>query len=182
MERYMGSSEAARILNVTSRIIIGLCMSGELEGARQKGNRWQIPESSVMKLAETRNIKTGMQQETLKPCAVGNSSYIDVSNDCYYVDKTLLVKELIDDHSMVTLFTRPRRFGKTLALNMLKTYFEISNEDTSSYFQDKAIWQCGEKYRQHQGAYPVIFLTFKDVKFETWEASREALRIVLRDE
>ena len=114
--------------------------------------------------------------------AAGNTSFIDVSKDCYYVDKTLLVKELIDDRSMVTLFTRPRRFGKTLALNMLKTFFEISKTDTSVYFQDKAIWQCGEKYRDQQGKYPVIFLTFKDVKFDTWEPCREAIQIILRDE
>ena len=114
--------------------------------------------------------------------AAGNTSFIDVSKDCYYVDKTLLVKELIDDRSMVTLFTRPRRFGKTLALNMLKTFFEISETDTSVYFQDKAIWQCGEKYRDQQGKYPVIFLTFKDVKFDTWEPCREAIQIILRDE
>lgn len=56
----------------------------------------------------------GQEQEELKPCAVGNTSYVDVSNDCYYVNKTLLVKKLIDDRSIVTLFTRSRRFGKTL--------------------------------------------------------------------
>jgi len=65
---------------------------------------------------------------------------------------------------------------------MLKTFFEISETDTSVYFQDKAIWQCGEKYRDQQEKYPVIFLTFKDVKFDTWEACREAIQIVLRDE
>lgn len=50
------------------------------------------------------------------------------------------------------------------------------------YFRDKAIWQCGEKYRDQQGKYPVIFLTFKDVKYGTWEACGEAIQIILRDE
>ena len=184
MDRYIGTTEAAGLLNVTTRRIVGMCRTGELPGAMQEGRRWQIPMESVQKLAEERNIilKAEAKQEELKPCAVGNTSYVDVSNDCYYVDKTLLVKELIDDRSMVTLFTRPRRFGKTLALSMLKTFFEISEADTSVYFQDKAIWQCGEKYRDQQGKYPVIFLTFKDVKYDTWEACREAIQIILRDE
>ena len=72
--------------------------------------------------------------ESLLPCAVGNTSYIEISSECYYVDKTLLIRDLIDDHSMVTLFTRPRRFGKTLAVNMIKTFFEKTEEDTSTYF------------------------------------------------
>ncbi len=116
------------------------------------------------------------------PFAIGNTSYIEVSSECYYVDKTLLIRDLIDDHNMVTLFTRPRRFGKTLAINTLKTYFEKSEEDTSRYFTDKKIWQCGEKYRAMQGSYPVVMLTFKDVKYNTWEDSREAIRLIVKDE
>ena len=58
------------------------------------------------------------------PFAIGNTSFIELSTECYYVDKTLLIRDLIDDHNMVTLFTRPRRFGKTLAINTMKTFFE----------------------------------------------------------
>ena len=83
---------------------------------------------------------------------------------------------------MVTLFTRPRRFGKTLAINMLKTFFEKTEEDTSRYFADRKIWECGEKYRAMQGKYPVIMLTFKDVKYGSFEESMEAVRLVLKDE
>ena len=54
-------------------------------------------------------------------------------------------------------------------MDMLRVFFEISDEDTSKYFADKAIWKCGEEYRSHQGKYPVIFLTFKDVKFDNWD-------------
>jgi hypothetical protein len=53
---------------------------------------------------------------------------------------------------------------------MLRVFFEISEEDTSKYFEDKAIWRCGEEYRKQQGQYPVVFRTFKDVKFDSWEA------------
>ena len=182
MDKYIGTNEAAEILHVTSRRIVGMCRAGELAGAVQDGRRWRIPAEAVRRIAAERNITLEAGPEELRPCAVGNTSYVDVANDCYYVDKTLLVKELIDDKGVVTLFTRPRRFGKTLALSMLKTYFEISENDTSIYFRDKAIWQCGDRYREQQGKYPVIFLTFKDVKFDTWEASQEALRITLRDE
>jgi len=83
---------------------------------------------------------------------------------------------------MVTLFTRPRRFGKTLAINTIKTFFEKTDEDTSRYFTDKKIWQCGDKYRALQGKYPVIMLTFKDVKYNSWEESMEAIRLVVKDE
>ena len=83
---------------------------------------------------------------------------------------------------LVSLFTRPRRFGNTLIMDMLRVFFEISDEDTSRYFADKAIWNCGEEYRTYQGKYPVIFLTFKDVKFDTWEATIDKIRGLLQEE
>ena len=107
---------------------------------------------------------------------------MDVVKNSYYVDKTLLIRDLIDDHAAVTLFTRPRRFGKTLAVDMLKVFFEKTDEDNSVYFRDKKIWDCGEFYRKQQGAYPVIYITFKDVKFDNWKDSLEAIRLVIRDE
>lgn len=122
------------------------------------------------------------ERTTLKPCAVGNTSYVEIVENSYYVDKTLLIKDLVDDQVPVTLFTRPRRFGKTLAMNMLKTFFEKTDADTSIYFKDKKIWNCGEKYRDLQGKYPVVSIIFKDVKFNSWEESLEAVRLVMRDE
>lgn len=186
--RYITTTDAANFLHITGRRVIGLCRSGELEGAVQEGRRWKIPEESILELAEKRHldVKGRMfafgSEGDLKPCAVGNTSYIDVAKDCYYVDKTLLIKELIDDRSMVTLFARPRRFGKTLALSMLRTYFEVSDEDTSVYFQDKKIWVCGERYQKLQGQYPVIYLTFKDVKFNAWKESLEGICLTIIDE
>ena len=94
---------------------------------------------------------------------MGISDYRLASKNYYYVDKTLMLKDFIDQRPMVTLFTRPRRFGKTLNMDMIRTYFERTKEDTSLYFTDKAIWSCGSKYRAFQGRYPVIFITFKDV-------------------
>ena len=65
---------------------------------------------------------------------------------------------------------------------MLREFFEISDEDTAAYFRDKQIWSQGEVYQKEQGRYPVIFLTFKDVKFQTWEETMENLRHILRSE
>ena len=90
--------------------------------------------------------------------------------------------ENLDRKLLVSLFTRPRRFGKTLNMDMLRVFFEISEEDTSKYFVDKEIWKCGEEYRAHQGRYPVVFLTFKDVKFDSWEATLDKIRDLLQEE
>ncbi len=183
---WIGTTEAAKLLRMTSRRIVGLCREGKIEGTFQDGRNWKIPVDVIKRfMAETgkvfpeENDKTG---KGILPFTIGNTSYIEVSSECYYVDKTLLIRDLIDDHNMVTLFTRPRRFGKTLAINTLKTFFEKSEEDTSRYFTDKKIWKCGERYRSMQGAYPVIMLTFKDVKYDNWQDSREAIRLVVKDE
>ena len=65
---------------------------------------------------------------------------------------------------------------------MLRVFFEKTEEDTSIFFLDKKIWTCGQRYRQYQGKYPVIFMTFKDVKFESWEETLEKIRTLLRME
>ena len=117
-----------------------------------------------------------------KPLPIGISDYIRAQAEYYYVDKTLLIKEFLDQKSLVSLFTRPRRFGKTLNMDMLRVFFEKSTANTSVYFADKEIWKCGEKYTNHQGKYPVIFLTFKDVKFDSWEATIDKIRALLQAE
>ncbi len=121
-------------------------------------------------------------EKTIKSLPIGISDYVRAQSEYYYVDKTLLIKEFLDRRPLVSLFTRPRRFGKTLNMDMLRVFFEISDEDTGNYFADKAIWNCGEEYRAYQGKYPVIFLTFKDVKFDTWEATIDKIRGLLQEE
>jgi len=83
---------------------------------------------------------------------------------------------------MVSLFTRPRRFGKSLNMDMLKTFFEKTNEDNSCYFKDKKIWACGEKYTQHQGKYPVIYVSFKDAKCDDWDTTLAFIKQLLQSE
>lgn len=111
-----------------------------------------------------------------KPLAIGIDDYKRMIDRSYfYIDKTLLIKELLDNAAQVNLFTRPRRFGKTLALSMLKTYFEAELSDTgeykdnSFYFADTQILQAGEPYLSCMGQYPVIFLSLKSAKQPTYE-------------
>ena len=143
-----------------------------MKTSKQIADEWGVSSDKYTKKAETGT----------KPLPIGVSDYVRAQEEYYYVDKTLLIKEFLDQKPLVSLFTRPRRFGKTLNMDMLRVFFEISEEDTSKYFRDKAIWKCGEEYRKHQGKYPVIFLTFKDVKYDSWEATTEKIRALLQAE
>ena len=122
------------------------------------------------------------KEMSIKKLPIGISDYVRAQEEYYYVDKTLLIKEFLDRKPLVSLFTRPRRFGKTLNMDMLRVFFEISDEDTSKFFVDKKIWKYGEEYREYQGKFPVIFLTLKDVKFDTWEATIDKIGELLQDE
>ncbi len=175
---FISTKEAASMLGLSTRRIVGLCSKQMFPGAVKDGRDWKIPKETITAYGKSRMPET----ERIRSCAVGNTSYMDVVKNSYYVDKTLLIRDLIDDQVPVILFTRPRRFGKTLALDMLKSFFEKSEEDTSIYFRDKKIWECGERYQKYQGAFPVISLTFKDVKFTDWASTLEAIKNVIRDE
>lgn len=111
-----------------------------------------------------------------KPLPIGISDYKVATTDYYYVDKTLMIKDFLDNKPMVSLFTRPRRFGKTLNMDMIRVFFEKDVKDTSCYFRDKKIWKCGDEYTKYQGQYPVIFLTFKDVKCSSWKETFEKIK------
>ena len=172
--RYISTKEAAGIMGLSTRRVVGLCNAGKLEGALRKGRNWKVPEETVYAYLGTAKPKEG--NGGILSCAVGNTSYMDVVKNSYYVDKTLMIRDFLDKKPMVSLFTRPRRFGKTLNMDMLRVFFEKTNEDTSVYFKDKQIWQCGNYYTKHQGQYPVIFLTFKDIKSMTWEETFQKIR------
>ena len=171
MADTMSVKEAALLWNISERRISYLCNQGRIAGAKKTGRSWAIP-ANAQKPVDNR-IKSGAyQKKKMKsdlPLPVGVSDYCIASKEYYYVDKTMFIKDFLDERPMVSLFTRPRRFGKTLNMDMLRTFFEKTDEDTSVYFQDKLIWNQGEKYRKYQGKYPVIFITFKDVKKDTWD-------------
>lgn len=184
-EKYIKARELANLWDITPRRINQLCADNLLPGAYKDGKFWMIP-SNIEKPASLRGkqvktVKTRAKTTHLLPCPVGITSYKEVSKECYYVDKTLLIKDIIDDHSKVFLFTRPRRFGKTLAMDMVRTYFEISDMDTSVYFSDKNIWSEGEVYKDYQGKYPVIFLSFKDAHQSDWEDMYNSLCFTVKE-
>ena len=176
--------EAAGRWGVTERRVAALCSQGKIKGAVKKGRRWLIPDDAE-KPADSR-IRSGTYRKQDRPAVlplpVGVSDYRLASSEYYYIDKTLMIRDFIDERPMVSLFTRPRRFGKTLNMDMLRTFFEKTEEDTSVYFRDKKIWSCGEKYREYQGKYPVIFITFKDIKFDSWEQTYDAIKDVFAKE
>ena len=177
--------EISAIWGISERRVTKLCIEGKISGAVKVGRQWQIPDDAERpadkRIVTGRYVKTGTDKEK-KPLPVGISDYVRAQSEYYYVDKTLLIKEFLDRKTFVSLFTRPRRFGKTLNMDMLRVFFEISDEDTSRYFVDKAIWKCGAEYRKHQGQYPVIFLTFKDVKYDSWEATFAKIAGLLQEE
>ena len=177
--------EMAALWSVTERNIAKFCKDGKIPGAFKEGKVWRIPDDAKKpidgRVTSGKYVKKSVRTDR-KSLPIGISDYVRAQSEYYYVDKTMLIKDFLDQKPFVSLFTRPRRFGKTLNMDMLRVFFEISDMDTSQYFRDKAIWKCGEVYRAHQGKYPVIFLTFKDVKFDTWEATLDKVRDLLREE
>ena len=177
--------EMALIWNVTERSVTKFCNEGKIPGAMKVGKSWAIPDDAKKpvdgRVSSGKYVKKRDNEEK-KPLPIGISDYVRAQSEYYYVDKTLMIKDFLDRKPLVSLFTRPRRFGKTLNMDMLRVFFEISKENTGKYFEDKAIWTCGEEYRSHQGKYPVIFLTFKDVKFDTWEATIDKIKGLLQEE
>lgn len=118
---------------------------------------------------------------TKKIIPVGTEDFAKVRREnMYYVDKTGLIKDLFSISRDVTLFTRPRRFGKTLNMSMLRYFFEIGTD--KSLFEGLEISKDTELCEKHMGQYPVIFISLKDVKGETFETACEGLRWVIMKE
>ena len=175
MQRMMSTKEAASLWNISDRQVSKLCGEGKIKGAVKKGRTWAIPVGTEKPKDGRVKLASSLRQPNL-PLPIGISDYRLASTEYYYIDKTMMIKDFLDERPMVSLFTRPRRFGKTLNMDMLRTFFEKTDEDTSVYFKNKNIWACGEKYRSHQGKYPVIFLSFKDIKCDTWEETFDAIK------
>jgi len=175
---YISVKEASSRWNISERRITMLCRRSVIKGIIKKDGQWMIPDYAIKPMDG--RIRRELPSLSEKPLPIGISDYKEAVTNYYYVDKTELIKDIIDELPKVSLFTRPRRFGKTMAMNMIKVFFEKTDEDTSKFFVDKKIWTYGEKYISHQGKYPVIYLSFKDVKFNTWEDTFEKLKSLLR--
>ena len=116
-----------------------------------------------------------------KGIGVGIEDFREViREDCYYFDKTNYIEELIKDKTKIKLFTRPRRFGKTLNMSTLKYFFDVKNaEENRKLFKDLYIEKS--EYFKEQGQYPVIFITLKDLKKNTWKEMNFEIKELLRN-
>ena len=112
---------------------------------------------------------------------IGHQSFEDViTSNNFYIDKTMFIKEWWENNDTVTLITRPRRFGKTLTLDMVKCFFSVRYSGRSDLFQNLSIWQ-EEKFREMQGTYPVIFLSFASVKEISFSNTRTKICQIIKN-
>ena len=137
----------------------------------------------------------------MKTFAVGESDFKKIiTGNYYYVDKSLLIKDIIDRGDLILLIPRPKRFGKTLNISMLKYFYDCCPETTfispispdnkqlgttntnKSLFESLAIQNAGEKYLEKMGQYPVIFLTFKDINVMNWKSCLNKIKELIQDE
>ena len=117
----------------------------------------------------------------IKRISIGNQGFDDIrENDCFYIDKTAFIKEWWESMDIVTLITRPRRFGKTLNMSMLNCFFSNKYAGRGDLFHGLSIWE-DEEYRQLQGTYPVIFLSFAEVKSTSFYEARNTIAAIIND-
>ena len=117
----------------------------------------------------------------MKRLAIGLSDFKHlIEEDFYYFDKTAFIEDIIKDGSQVKLFTRPRRFGKTLNMSMLKYFFDIENREENRKLFKNLYIEKTEAFKE-QGQYPVIFLSLKDLKASTWEEMERKIIVMLSD-
>ena len=116
-----------------------------------------------------------------KAIPIGIENFEDIIKDnYYYVDKSMLIEDILVNRAAVTLFTRPRRFGKTLNISMIKYFFDVRNKDENrKLFEGLKIF--GSEYMKEQGKYPVIFVSLKDLRADTWEGTFENLKSFISD-
>ena len=119
---------------------------------------------------------------TPKGIGIGVSDFkmLRIRNN-YYIDKTMYIKDIIDNQSSVILVTRPRRFGKTLNMSMLKYYFDCRQKDSKELFNGLKIMKQDEKYKEKLGKYPVIYLTLKDAGLMTYEMMIMQLKTIMME-
>ena len=130
---------------------------------------------------KNKNVLELYWRDTMKKIAIGKQSFEDIrKKDCFYIDKTDFIKDWWESADDVTLITRPRRFGKTLNMDMLKCFFSNQYEGRKELFEGLDIWK-DEEYRELQGRYPVIFLSFADIKGNTFEMARQQVCIKILD-
>lgn len=134
---------------------------------------WRAPGARIIDRAGQRRLP------------IGDDGFERAVEGSLLVDKTMLMADVLDSGYTATLFCRPRRFGKTLNMTMMKAFFEIPTDGKSraGLFEGTEIWEAeGGRYRSHQGAYPVVFVNFNTVKKDTWGASLGEIRDLIATE
>ena len=113
--------------------------------------------------------------------SIGNQDFEKmIQRDCFYIDKTSFIKEWWDNEDEVTLITRPRRFGKTLNMSMLNCFFSNKYANRGDLFEGLEIWE-DKKYRDIQGTYPVIFISFADIKQIAYHETVKKIKKIIFD-
>ena len=147
---------------------------GENSKSEQINNQLSVSEqqsSSKMKIKNT-------SHQTI---SLGNTAFASIREaNSFYIDKTDFIRQWWESQDVATLITRPRRFGKSLNLNMLECFFSEKYRGEGELFRGLSIWNH-EKYREIQGPYPVIFFSFADIKGQTFTSAREAICQVIQD-
>ena len=111
---------------------------------------------------------------------IGHQDFTDlIASGCFYVDKTEFIREWWENQDVVTLIARPRRFGKTLNMSMLERFFSVEYKGQGKIFEGLSIWN-DKKYQELQGTYPVIALSFADVKEVSFPAAREKICQIIK--
>ena len=167
---YLSSMETAKAMGITVRRVQQMCKQGEISGAVKKGHSWLIPENAVLP-------DSG---EKKKPMPIGISDFKTATTSYYYVDKTLLIRDFLDTKPMVSLFTRPRRFGKSLNMSMLQSFFEIGKDKT--LFDGLRISDNQELCEKYQGKFPVVSVSLKGINGATYEEARRFLIKTINEE
>ena len=129
----------------------------------------------------TRNDWVREVTRMARTVGIGIQNYNEIiENNCFYIDKTDFIREWWESRDSVTLITRPRRFGKTLNMSMVEQFFSVNYAGRGDLFEGLSIWQ-EEKYRELQGTYPVISLSFANVKGKTYPETRKKICQMLTD-
>lgn len=189
---YLSPKQAAEKWGITQQRVTELCRLGAVRGAWRDGGRWRIPEDAKRpeRSDERRPIRTGVNigqpsdsnQPSHPPLPIGISSFSRMMSGYSRVDKTLLIKDVIDSGAQVNMFLRPRRFGKTLNMDMMRCFFEKSEADASELFRDCLIWKEGEPYLSEMGKYPVVWVSLKDVGGLDWDAAFWMVKATIQQE
>ena len=165
---FLTSMEVAKRIGKTKRWVNDCCAKGLIKGAYKEGNRWRIPENAKWEVGSSTTV-------CARTIGIGIQDFEKIiTSDLFYVDKTDFISEWWSNRDDVTLITRPRRFGKSLTLNMVERFFSNKYRNMGDVFAGLKIWNKQE-YRELQGKFPVIGISFAGVKENSYDKTVDAI-------